>query len=164
MCIRDRTCTSPTPGWASAAASENPTPRPPISIRPGGGMRTAAAVTCSRSDPPPRVSMRKTPFATISKCPPHCRSTSSPQQPTTRSTTVMSCAISAGDDHDAESTEGCILEPGSAPGDEQALGTHADGTVEVAQHAGGEARTTGRDGRLRLQADPLADRLTVQVH
>src|SRR5665647_1997141 len=53
---------------------------------------------------------------------------------------------------------------GLALGDEQALGTYADRTVEVAQQAGGQAHTTGRDGRLRLQANPLADGLAVQVH
>ena len=61
------------------------------------------------------------------------------------------------------------IEPTRSPtalalGDEQALGTHTDWTVEVAQHAGGQANTTWRDGRLRLQTDPRSDGLAVQVH
>jgi len=53
---------------------------------------------------------------------------------------------------------------GLALGDEQALGTYANRTVEVAQHAGGQADATAPDGRLRIQANPLAYGLAVQVH
>src|SRR5665647_1043177 len=46
---------------------------------------------------------------------------------------------------------------GLALGNEQALCAYADRAVAITQQAGGEAHTTGRDGRLRLQAYPLAD-------
>ena len=49
---------------------------------------------------------------------------------------------------------------GLALGNEQALCAYADRAVAVTQQAGGEAHTTGRDGRLRLQAYPLADPCT----
>src|SRR5664280_1565518 len=50
---------------------------------------------------------------------------------------------------------------GLALGDEQALSTYANRTVEVAQHAGGQANATARDGRLGIQANPLAYGLAV---
>jgi len=62
-------------------------------------------------------------------------------------------ALTQGDDLEANNP----APNGLALGNEQALCAYADRAVAVTQQAGGEAHTTGRDGRLRLQAYPLAD-------
>src|SRR5674476_604109 len=65
-------------------------------------------------------------------------------------------ALTQGDDLEANNP----APNGLALGNEQALCAYADRAVAVTQQAGGEAHTTGRDGRLRLQAYPLADPLS----
>ena len=68
-------------------------------------------------------------------------------------------ALTQGDDLEANNP----APNGLALGNEQALCAYADRAVAVTQQAGGEAHTTGRDGRLRLQAYPLADPQTVKL-
>src|ERR1700678_2258274 len=74
-------------GSAQASAIENPTPRPPIStLAPSGCFsRPSAALTISRSDRPSDESIRKQPFAIISKQSPRRRSATSPYGPSRRS-------------------------------------------------------------------------------
>ena len=52
----------------------------------------------------------------------------------------------------------------SARRDQQRLRADAHRAVGVGQHAGREARPAGADRGLGVEADPLADRLAVQVH
>ena len=63
----------------------------------------------------------------------------------------------------------CTSRPGSgrtwpAGADQQRLGAHANLPVQIRQNASSQASAASRDRGLRVQADKLPGRLTVQVH